>query len=101
MKNNEIKKLFSEAKLNANQDNNKNIKNSDSIKEYFIKNYKDYPEILLIYFDEMYAKNLINIDNNLDFLHRILSNSVFFTYFTESNLNTLDFRHKSKNAQFI
>ena len=74
MKNNEIKKLFSEAKLNANQDNNKNIKNSDSIKEYFIKNYKDYPEILLIYFDEMYAKKLINIDNNLYFLHLILSN---------------------------
>lgn len=90
MKKNEIKKLFSEAKLNANQDNKKNIEYSEKIKEYFIKNYKDYPDILSIYFDEMYAKNLINIDNNLDFLHRILSNSIFFKYFKESNLNTFD-----------
>ncbi len=90
MKNNKIKELFSEAKLNASQDNKKNIEYSNKIKEYFIKNYKDYPEILSIYFDEMYVKKLINIDNNLDFVHRILSNSIFFTYFKESNLNTFD-----------
>ncbi|WP_335956107.1 hypothetical protein [Acinetobacter guillouiae] len=90
MKNNEIKELFSKAKLNENQNNKKNIAYSDKIKEYFIKNYKDYPEILSIYFNEMYAKKLININNNLDFVHRILGNSIFFTYFKESNLNTFD-----------
>lgn len=86
MKNNEIEQLLIQPKdifRMMNEDGKK-------FKNYLVENYLKKPDILLIYLKGMGGEKLISISENIEFLHRILSNKVFFNYFKKSNLSVDD-----------
>ena len=86
MKNNEIEQLLIQPKdifRMMNEDEKK-------FKNYLVENYLKKPDILLIYLKGMGGEKLISISENIEFLHRILSNKVFFNYFKKSNLSVDD-----------
>lgn len=93
MKNNELEKLFILPEMSSNQYeyNLRKLKEySKKLKIYLIENYSKKPDILLIYLKEMGAEKLIGISGNIEFLHVILRNKVFFNYFKESSLGVND-----------
>jgi len=93
MKNNELEKLFILPEMSSNQYeyNLRKLKEySKKLKIYLIENYSKKPDILLIYLKEMEAEKLIGISGNIEFLHVILRNKVFFNYFKESSLGVND-----------
>lgn len=93
MKNNELEKLFILPEMSSNQYeyNLRKLKEySKKLKIYLIENYSKKPDILLIYLKEMGAEKLIGISGNIEFLHVILRNKVFFNYFKESSLGMND-----------
>lgn len=86
MKNNEIEQLLIQPKdifRMMNEDGKK-------FKNYLVENYLKKPDILLIYLKGIGGEKLISISENIEFLHRILSNKVFFNYFKKSNLSVDD-----------
>ncbi len=86
MKNNEIEQLLIQPKdifRMMNEDGKK-------FKNYLVENYLKKPDILLIYLKGMGGEKLISISENIEFMHRILSNKVFFNYFKKSNLSVDD-----------
>lgn len=93
MKNSELEKLLTPPKIISDQHKDNIIKSNEynnKLKIYLVENYFKKPDILLIYLNKMGAEKIISISENIELLHRIFSNIVFFDYFKESELCVAD-----------
>lgn len=93
MKNGELEKLLTPPEIISDQHKDNIIKLNEynnKLKIYLVENYFKKPDILLIYLKKMGAEKIISISENIELLHRIFSNIVFFDYFKESELCVAD-----------
>ncbi|HCQ9968888.1 TPA: hypothetical protein OMQ72_001821, partial [Acinetobacter baumannii] len=93
MKNGELEKLLTLPEMISDQHKDNIIKLNEynnKLKIYLVENYFKKPDILLIYLKKMGAEKIISISENIELLHRIFSNIVFFDYFKESELCVAD-----------
>lgn len=93
MKNGELEKLLTLPEMISDQHKDNIIKLNEynnKLKIYLVENYLKKPDILFIYLNKMGAEKIISISENIELLHRIFSNIVFFDYFKESELCVAD-----------
>ena len=86
MKNGELEKLLTPPEIISDQHKDNIIKLNEynnKLKIYLVENYFKKPDILLIYLKKIGAEKIISISENIELLHRIFSNIVFFDYFKD------------------